>query len=53
MGKDKDDDKIKKGYAVGGYNFKTKDTAQEAKDELNAIKYMTAKTDTKDPKQVV
>lgn len=39
-------------YCVGGYNFKTKETADEAKDELNAIKYVSAKTNLKDPKQV-
>lgn len=38
-----------KGFVVGGYTFKTK---QEAKDEMNAIKYLSGKTDSKDPKQV-
>ena len=37
---------------VGGYEFNTKEDAQLAKDELNAIKYVSAKTNTKDPKQV-
>ena len=32
--------------------FNTKEDAQLAKDELNAIKYVSAKTNTKDPKQV-
>lgn len=41
-----------KGYTVSGYHFKTKETATEAKNELNAIKYVSAKTDTKDPRQV-
>ncbi len=39
------------GYNVGGYSFKSKETAEEAKNELNAIKYVSAKTDTRDPKQ--
>ena len=34
------------------YEFNTKEDAQLAKDELNAIKYVSAKTNTKDPKQV-
>ena len=41
-----------KGFVVGGYTFKTKQEAQEAKDEMNAIKYLSGKTDSKDPKQV-
>ena len=41
-----------KGFVVGGYTFKTKQEAQEAKDEMNAIKYLSGKTDGKDPKQV-
>ena len=39
------------GYNVGGYNFRSKETADEAKHELNAIRYVSAKTDTRDPKQ--
>lgn len=39
-------------YVVGGYTFHSKENAQAAKDELNAIKYVSAKTDGKDPKQV-
>ena len=39
-------------HMVGGYEFNTKEDAQLAKDELNAIKYVSAKTNTKDPKQV-
>lgn len=45
-------DKEVKKYMVGGYEFNTKEDAQLAKDELNAIKYVSAKTNTKDPKQV-
>lgn len=41
-----------KSYIVGGYTFKSKEAADEAKNELNAIKYVSSKTDTKDPKQV-
>ncbi len=41
-----------KEYTVGGYTFSSKAAAQTAKDELNAIKYMSAKTNSKDPRQV-
>ena len=41
-----------KGFVVGGYTFKTKRGSEEAKDEMNAIKYLSGKTDSKDPKQV-
>lgn len=39
-------------FMVGGYEFATKEDAQLAKDELNAIKYLSQKTNSKDPKQV-
>lgn len=39
-------------YVVGGYTFHSKEEAQAAKDELNAIKYVSAKTNSRDPKQV-
>lgn len=45
-------DKEVKKHMVGGYEFNTKEDAQLAKDELNAIKYVSAKTNMKDPKQV-
>ena len=45
-------DKEVKKYMVGGYEFNTKEDAQLAKDELNAIKYVSAKTNMKNPKQV-
>lgn len=45
-------DKRTKEYTIGGYVFKTKEAATAARDELNAIKYMSAKTDSKDPRQV-
>ena len=38
-------------FMVGGYEFATKEEAQLAKDELNAIKYLSQKTNSKDPKQ--
>lgn len=37
---------------VSGYHFKSREAAQDAKDELIAIKYVSQKTDTKDPRQV-
>jgi len=37
---------------IGGYSFISEKAAQTAKDELNAIKYVSSKTDAKDPKQV-
>ena len=39
-------------FMVGGYEFATKEEAQLAKDELNAIKYLSQKTNSKDSKQV-
>ena len=39
-------------FMVGGYEFATKEEVQLAKDELNAIKYLSQKTNSKDPKQV-
>lgn len=43
----------KKGkYVVGGYTFATEELAQAAKDEINAIKYVSSKTNTNDPAQV-
>ena len=39
-------------YVVDGYYFRTKETALEAQNELNAIKYVSMKTDLKNPKQV-
>ena len=36
-------------FMVGGYEFATKEEAQLAKDELNAIKYLSQKTNSKDP----
>lgn len=51
---DNNEKKKEKGkeYTIAGYTFKTKEAAQAAKDELAAIKYMSAKTDSKDAKQV-
>lgn len=39
-------------FIVAGYHFRSREAAQEAKDEQLAIKYVSQKTDTKDPKQV-
>ena len=38
--------------SVGGFKFYSEEAAQEAKDELNAIQYISSKTNAKDPKQV-
>lgn len=46
------EEKDKRKFMVGGYEFTSKEDAQIAKDELNAIKYVSAKTNSKDPKQV-
>jgi len=45
-------EKKEKSYVVAGYNFKTSTEAEAAKDEMAAIKYLSQKTDTKDPRQV-
>ena len=39
-------------FMVGGYEFATKEEAQLAKAELNAIKYLSQKTNSKESKQV-
>ncbi|MGN0481682.1 MAG: hypothetical protein ACI4EV_08930 [Lachnospiraceae bacterium] len=39
-------------YTVGGYTFATQELAQAARDEINAIKYVSSKTNTNDPAQV-
>lgn len=46
------EEKDKRKFMVGGYEFASKEDAQIAKDELNAIKYVSSKTNSKDPKQV-
>ena len=46
------EEKDKRKFMVGGYEFTSKEDAQIAKDELNAIKYVSSKTNSKDPKQV-
>lgn len=45
-------EKKEKAFVVGGYNFRTSQEAEAAKDEMAAIKYLSSKTDSKDPKQV-
>jgi len=46
------EEKDKRKFMVGGYEFTSKEDAQIAKNELNAIKYVSSKTNSKDPKQV-
>lgn len=46
------EEKDKRKFMVGGYEFTSKEDAQIAKDELNAIKYVSSKTNSKDLKQV-
>lgn len=46
------EEKDKRKFMVGGYEFTSKEDAQIAKDELNAIKYVSSKTNSKDSKQV-
>lgn len=46
------EEKNKGKFMVGGYEFNTKEEAQLARDELNAIKYVSAKTNSKDAMQV-
>lgn len=41
-----------KNYVVAGYTFKSNQAAQDAKDELNAINYMTQKANKDDPAQI-
>ncbi len=41
-----------KDFTVAGYTFTTKEAADEAKNEMNAIRYVSSKTDRKDPKQI-
>lgn len=40
------------GFVVGGYTYETKEGAAKAKEELEAIKYLSSKADYKDMKQV-
>ena len=42
----------KDNFVVGGYTFTSEKLANDARDELNAIKYMTTKTNINDPAQV-
>jgi hypothetical protein len=37
---------------VAGYTFTTKEAAENARNEMNAIRYVSSKTDSKDPKQI-
>lgn len=40
------------GFIVGGYTYETKEGAAKAKEEIEAIKYLSSKADYKDIKQV-
>lgn len=48
----KKQDNKEKDFTVAGYTFTTKEAADEAKNEMNAIRYVSSKTDRKDPKQI-
>jgi hypothetical protein len=39
-------------FTVAGYTFTTKEAAENARNEMNAIRYVSSKTDSKDPKQI-
>ena len=39
-------------FTVAGYTFTSKEAADEARKEMNAIRYVSSKTDRKDPKQI-
>jgi hypothetical protein len=39
-------------FTVAGYTFTTKEAADNARNEMNAIRYVSSKTDSKDPKQI-
>jgi hypothetical protein len=43
----------KQEYVVAGYTFKSKEAADEAKEELKEIKVMSGKTSKKDPNQIL
>lgn len=42
----------KNNFTVAGYTFVSQEAADDARNELNAIKYVSSKTDSKDPKQI-
>jgi len=46
------DDRIERGFVVGGYTFDTKEDADLAKEELSDIKYLSSKADYNDIGQV-
>lgn len=45
-------DNEEENFTVAGYTFTTKEAAEDARNEMNAIRYVSSKTDRKDPKQI-
>jgi hypothetical protein len=45
-------DSNEENFTVAGYTFTTKEAAENARNEMNAIRYVSSKTDSKDPKQI-
>ena len=45
-------DNEEENFTVAGYTFTTKEAADDARNEMNAIRYVSSKTDRKDPKQI-
>ena len=45
-------DNAEENFTVAGYTFTTKEAAEDARNEMNAIRYVSSKTDRKDPKQI-
>lgn len=45
-------DNEEKNFTVAGYTFTTKEAAEDARNEMNAIRYVSSRTDRKDPKQI-
>lgn len=48
----KKQDNKERDFTVAGYTFTTKEAADDARNEMNAIRYVSSKTDRKDPKQI-
>ena len=45
-------DNEEENFTVAGYTFTTKEAAEDARNEMNAIRYVSSKTDRKEPKQI-
>lgn len=45
-------DNEEENFTVAGYTFTTKEAAEDARNEMNAIRYVSSRTDRKDPKQI-